>query len=387
MHATSTQPHKRQGEDFAALDGFRGLLAIFVAIYHTIWLSHPNQWAFFNNGPVIIDLFFAFSGFLMWRLYADTLNTPQQVGAFLKRRFARLYPLHLFMTLVFLAFAVVRVLAHKVGIADITPGEVLPFESGAAEGWASLLQHLTLTQALGLSDTLTYNPPSWTIGAEFCAYLVFAAIMLWAKPERVRDFVLMGVIIAFLYTMLSRVGADMNLTYDYGFWRCSAGFFTGVVTARLHAAFGQTLQRLTFHWASCLEGLIFFGSIAFVIYAGGKTQFFVAPVLALFVLVFAQDRGAVSYVMSHRGFRYLAKISYSVYMTHVIVAIGFAIVLERVFDGLPQDFAGDVWLVIYLAAVIGVSHLTQRYVERPGRRFVLSLGRRQKPLAQLPATL
>ncbi len=378
--------HKRQGEYFAALDGFRGLLAIFVAVYHTIWLSHPNQWAFFNNGPVIIDLFFAFSGFLMWRLYSETISTPGQVAGFLKRRFARLYPLHLFMTVVFMGFAVLRLVAHKVGLATTTPGEILPFESGAAETWAALFQHLTLTQSLGLSDSLSFNPPSWTIGAEFCAYLVFAAIMLWAKPKRAVDFALMAVAVGVLYFGLSRVGENLNLTYDFGFWRCCAGFFTGVLTAKLYSKTQALFQKGSTLQMTVLEVVTLLGSIGFVVYAGGKTQFFVAPVLLIFVLVFAQDGGLISRFMSGRVFRYLAKISYSVYMTHVIVAIGFAIVIEAVLGELPRDHAGDLWLVFYLCAVIGVSHLTQRYVERPGGKWVMGLGQREKRLAQAQAT-
>jgi len=132
---------KTEQDYYAALDGFRGLLAVFVAIYHTIWISHPQTWSFFENGPVIIDLFFAFSGFLMWRLYSNRLETVDQAKAFMKRRFARLYPLHFFMTFVFLAFAIVRVLAHKMGFAEQTVGEILPFEAGASETWFSLFQN------------------------------------------------------------------------------------------------------------------------------------------------------------------------------------------------------------------------------------------------------
>jgi len=163
-------------EYYSALDGFRGLLAVFVAIYHTIWISHPQEWRFFGNGPVIIDLFFAFSGFLMWRLYTDRLSTTAQAGAFFKRRFARLYPMHLFMLFVFVAYALVRLLAHKFGISDQSPGEILPFQTGSSESIAAVFQHLTMTNAMGFSDALTFNPPSWTVGAEFYTYFIFATL-------------------------------------------------------------------------------------------------------------------------------------------------------------------------------------------------------------------
>jgi len=127
-NSTTASRAPLNSEYYSALDGFRGLLAIFVAIYHTIWISHPQEWRFFGNGPVIIDLFFAFSGFLMWRLYADRLETSVQAKAFIKRRFARLYPLHVFMLFVFVAYALARLLAHKFGFSEHNPGEVLPFQ-------------------------------------------------------------------------------------------------------------------------------------------------------------------------------------------------------------------------------------------------------------------
>lgn len=59
---------------FGALDGFRGLLAIMIAIYHTMWLSHFNNSDLFTTGPVLVDMFFVFSGFLMFTLYDGKIS-------------------------------------------------------------------------------------------------------------------------------------------------------------------------------------------------------------------------------------------------------------------------------------------------------------------------
>lgn len=382
MIADQTSTINNSREYFAALDGFRGLLAVFVALYHTIWLSHPNTWAFFNNGPVIIDLFFALSGFLMWRLYSERLDTPTAISTFMKRRLARLYPLHLFMLVVFLAFGIVRILAHKFGIAEHTLGEILPFEPGAADGWWSLVQNVTLTHALGLSDSLTFNPPSWTIGAEFCTYIVFAVMMLLHKPKRIVDFALITGAIALIYFGLSRVSADMNITYDYGFWRCLAGFFTGVLAAASFRLLKPFLNHLSSKTFTVVEVIVIAASTSFVIYAGGKGQFWVGPVIYIFILMFAFDGGAISRFMSHRVFGYLAKISYSVYLTHVIIAIAFAIVIERLTGRLPSGWEGDAWLILYLSVVIVVSHLTQRFIEVPGGRLIRNWHTSEKRVAK-----
>jgi len=378
LAAKANKPY-RHGEYFAALDGFRGLLAVFVAIYHTIWLTHVNSWTFFDNGAVIIDLFFALSGFLMFHLYNEKLNDRASAKQFMKRRFARLYPLHLFMLAIFVAFAVVRLVAHKVGIATHEVGEILPFTAGAQDGWGSLLANLTLTHAMGVTDSLTFNPPSWTISAEFFTYFVFIAMMLWAKPRKLIHFSILAIIIGVIYATLSRLKPNMDITYDYAFFRCIAGFFTGVLAAQAYRVFKPKVDTVkaagNTGMITVLEAGLLVGSTLFVIYCGGKLQFFVAPVLFLFMVVFAFDGGAISRFMSGRVFRYLAKISYSVYMTHVIISIAFSIFANHILaavipDWNPTGWGGDLLLIPYLAAVVCFSHLTHHFVEVKGGRLI-----------------
>lgn len=376
--ASQSQPYGHN-EYFAALDGFRGLLALFVAIYHTIWLSNINSMAFFNNGAVIIDLFFALSGFLMFRLYEDRLGNGGEAKAFIKRRFARLYPLHFFMLMVFVAFAVLRLVAHKVGIAEHDVGEILPFTTGAHDGWASLLSNLTLTHAMGFHDSLTFNPPAWTISAEFFTYFVFMGIMLWARPKKYIHFIWLGGVSIAIYALLSMLKPSLDITYDYAFFRCVAGFLIGMISAKLYDVLKSRAESLKKRGQtlifSVLEMITLAGSTAFVIFCSGKGQFFVAPILLVFMVVFAFDGGIISRVMSARPFRYLAKISYSTYMTHVIISIAFSIFGGKVLSAyIPQwdsnAWVGDALIAVYLCAVIAFSHLTYHLVEVPGGRFI-----------------
>ena len=368
-----------KGVYFGALDGFRGLLALLVAIFHTGWLSKFNNTAFLNQGAVMIDLFFVFSGFLMFTLYGQKLNTGASAKKFLWRRFARLYPVHFVMTLVFVAFALVRLLAHRVGIAANEVGEILPFQSGSAETLYSVFTNLTLTQAMGLHDSLTYNPPAWTISVEFFAYFVFAAMLLWLPPKKLPHFAFIGVIVAAIYAALSRVKPDMNITYDFAFWRCLAGFYTGVIGAEIYrrlSARSAAQETKSILKSNILETITLGAFVAFVIYLPGKMQFFVAPFALLFVTVFAFDRGFISKFMMARPFTFLARISYSVYMVHVIIAIAADIFAERFLAGLFGErwhdvgFNGDIYLVPYLIVVIAAGYLLQRFVEAPGAKWL-----------------
>lgn len=373
-----------QGIYFGALDGFRGVLALLVAIYHTAWLSQINSTAFLNQADVIIDLFFVFSGFLMFTLYGQRLNSGERAKSFLWRRFARLYPVHFVMTMLFLVFALARLMAHKIGIATTDVGEILPFQAGASETIYSLLTNLSLTQAMGLHNSLSFNPPAWTISVEFFTYFIFAAMVLWMPPKKTSHFALIGFGVAGIYIFLSQIKPNMNITYDYAFWRCLAGFYTGVIGAEIYRRLkaqepkcknpkNSHKDNFKFH---ILELIALSAFIGFIIYLPGKMQFLVAPFALLFVSVFAFDRGFISRMMMARPFAFLARISYSVYMVHVLIAIladMFAtIFLSRIFGERWHDvgFNGDFYLIPYLIGVIIGGYLLQRFVEAPGAKWL-----------------
>jgi peptidoglycan/LPS O-acetylase OafA/YrhL len=99
--------------------------------------------------------------------------------------------------------------------------------------------------------------------------------------------------------------------------------------------------------------------------------------------------------MSNKLFSYLAKISYSVYMTHALIAVLFDILAKRFFSAYVKSYTevggigGDVYIVIYLLFVILVSHITWRVVEGYGGRWLsraLKIRRRSKVAAKAAAT-
>jgi peptidoglycan/LPS O-acetylase OafA/YrhL len=371
---------------FGALDGFRGLLAIMIAIYHTIWLSHIQNTALFSNGPVLVDMFFVFSGFLMFTLYDGKISTGAHAKSFMKRRIARIYPLHFFMLMVAVVYAFARIIAHFVGLATYTEGEILPFQAGASDTIWSFLSNLTLTHSMGLHDSLSYNMPSWTVSVEFFAYFVFIGMMIFMRPKKLWHFIVLAVFIGVNYTVLSRLKPDMDFTYDLGFWRCLGGFFTGVIAAYGYRCLKPSVDKLQqvsaprpfLVGATLFEMVVLSIMTGFVIFFPGKAQFFIAPVALIFVLGFSFDIGMISRIMSTKPMRYIAKISYSIYMVHVLIAIMFAIFAEKVlpilFGPLWNDtfFPGDLLLLPYLTIVLVCAHFTFKYIEMPGRNAIIA---------------
>ena len=371
---------------FVALDGFRGILAVMIAVYHTMWMTHLNSSAFFTNGPVLVDMFFVFSGFLMFTLYDGKIENGAQSRDFIKRRIARIYPLHFFMLMVALLYAFARIIAHFVGIATYDAGEILPFQAGASETLGSFFSNLTMTHSMGLHNSLSYNMPSWTVSVEFWAYFVFVGMLLWLRPKKGWHFGVLAALIGLNYYALSMVKPDINFNYDLGFFRCLGGFFTGVVTAYLYRRarpkFNTLKTKLAdkkfFALSSVFEVIVLSIMTGFVIYFPGKWQFFIGPVACLFVFGFAFDSGIVSRLLARKPFRYLAKISYSVYMVHILVSLFFSIFAEKVMPRLGGDLwnasqiPGDLLLIPYLFLVIVFAHFTFKLVEMPGRRAIMA---------------
>jgi peptidoglycan/LPS O-acetylase OafA/YrhL len=90
----------------------------------------------------------------------------------LKNRIARVYPMHLAaLTAMIVLFAGATAMGAGVGSPD-------------AFKWSDLPAHLFMVHAWGTTEAVGWNFPSWSISAEWLAYLLFplvAGVALKAK--------------------------------------------------------------------------------------------------------------------------------------------------------------------------------------------------------------
>jgi len=89
-------------------------------------------------------------------------------------------------------------------------------------------------------------------------------------------------------------GKGMNVSYDYGFFRCIFGFFTGYFAFSLWQGISPQMR----HWMGRCEIPAVGAVILFLVYASDNVVSVVAPFLfGPVVLVFAGERGLVSRAM------------------------------------------------------------------------------------------
>src|SRR5262249_33825967 len=162
-----------------ALTGIRALAALLVLGMHTeqnVPFGLDSFLPFFARGYLGVDFFFVLSGFIITHVYFASLASPSRsaVQIFLWHRFIRLYPVHI---TVLAGLVAVFSLAHAAGCTFTHPQEWQ---------WNELLWQLTLLHAWGVTATPGWNAPSWSISAEWFAYLLFpllAPALVWVRER------------------------------------------------------------------------------------------------------------------------------------------------------------------------------------------------------------
>ncbi len=359
------------------LTPLRGLAAILVAVFHfemAIGRFVPaGTTMFFEKSYLMVDLFFVLSGFIMLHVYGRVFDRVLQQGQlrhFLVARFARTYPLHLFSLL--LLVVIVRYLTNwgNPPIVFEQPREILP--------------NVFLLQAFGVCHIYNWNIPSWSISAEWGAYLLFPFLAVWISRQRRLAPILLaiGVVAAWVcieYALPRKnplnpaipVPHNLNTTFDYGWLRGVAGFSAGMVMYQLYRMSGvdRVIGRDA---ASVLILLLLVAGLHFAI-----NDALVVVLFAALVLNFALNNGVLHRVCNNRVLQYLGDISYSIYLMQIFLQEPFehGARLPGVNGNARGKFNIDFWpglgyCLVYLALLVGIATVTYYVVERPCRKWI-----------------
>lgn len=376
---------------FRALDSWRGIAALLVVLLHSRFLGHGYDLAFVRNSWLFVDFFFVLSGFVLAHAYGERLVAGYDRVAFVIRRFGRLWPLHAAVLVAFVVAEIGKLALDQSGVFTPETGAFDPTEKYAP---LALVSNVLLLQSLGLHDKLTWNEPSWSISTEFYTYIVFAAFCFLKHPK-VRLLVA-GLLVGGSLVIVSRSGSFMNTTFDYGFFRCVAGFFMGYFCYQAYAAASRSEWRPSTILELVALGLV----VAFVTFAGRGYPTLAAPaVFASVVWVYAFEGGRASQFLLTRPLQRLGEWSYSIYMVHalIVMVVSRGITLAekatdqslRVFHTPPGEVVpvelisfGNAYLMdgltmLYVLAVVATAALTYRFIEVPGRDYFNAVASRR----------
>jgi hypothetical protein len=369
---------------FRALDGWRGVCAVLVALFHVAAVTELGAGFIIRDAWLFVDFFFVLSGFVITHAETGRLATSAGVGRFVLRRVGRLWPLHVAVLGALIVLEIARAIVQShFGATEIRPA----FTGNHSVG--SIFTNLLLIQALGTEKTLTWNVPSWSISTEFYTYLVFAAISFAAAGMRLRT-ALKFILILVSVTILAKLSPQfMNQTGNLSFFRCLYGFFLGSL---VHHAWAMG-------WGARLTGsLIEIATVALIVIFLSFTEAYpaatmLAPLLFGFgVLVFANESGLLSRLLLTAPLSALGLWSYSIYMIHdFVLGVYFdaLAIIDHVLkvhwivrhDGMAVFDIGsvgrnDLVALAYILTVIALASITWRWIEKPGQQIARKLGGR-----------
>lgn len=356
---------------FGGLESLRGLAAMIVVLLHIKWPNPLTHLLFFRNGYLMVDLFFVLSGFVICHNYRQKIPDFKAAVRFMFLRFGRLYPLHLFCLVCFLAIEVAKYVAES-------KFHFSPYASPAfsINNTRSFIANIFLVQAFCPFAKITFNGPSWSISTEFFTYLMFALTVL-ASPKRkslVGSSVFFIVLAAFLL-IFSGVSGFEEVT-GWCFVRCFLGFFTGVLAYHIYERF---------HFYICrVSGKAVISLLAILILYMSSTQnsrlmgVFILPIyFGLLVAIAAEPPGGgISKILECTPLRWLGKVSYSIYMTHLMIVMFVTRCVDFTQSHFNPDYSGGIgigFIFVALALVFSVSHLTYHWIEKPFQNRFRSL--------------
>lgn len=373
----TTQITTHKVEYLSSLTALRGIAALLVAIFHfemaVARFVPAAQSMFFEKCYLMVDLFFIMSGFIMLHVYSSEFKNNIQAKSlknFLVARFARVYPLHLFSLL--LLIVIVR------WLTDWGNPPIL------LEQPADILPNIFLLHSFGFTKIYSWNIPSWSISAEWAAYLLFPIIALCMNKKKALTVILLALLIVAAYYsimyLLPRknpinpaipVPHNLNTTFDYGYIRGIAGFITGILVYLLYE-----LRAVRKAFSSDIVSLLIILAITISMHFALNDSLTVL-LFAMLVLSFTANNGRIAKFCNRKILQFLGDISYSVYLMQIFLQEPFShgIYLPGI-TGIGRgkqniDFSsGVLYCITYLILLIMISYISYQWVERPSRKFI-----------------
>jgi peptidoglycan/LPS O-acetylase OafA/YrhL len=351
-----------------ALTGIRAVAALFVLALHADQMLNNKIAAHLPlllRGYLGVDFFFLLSGFIITHVYQARLARPDKnvILIFLWHRIIRLYPVHL------------TILAALLLIAYVATANGVVFNNPQAWRTEDLFWHLTLLHAWGTVDTAGWNPPSWSISAEWFAYLMFPLIAVGLRFVRNPLLALLIAIVVLGATSAAFAITKWSLAQSWlgapALVRVSGEFLIGAFLCRaLASRVSHALPSWVGNWGGATALVLFFIGASYE-----APDFVLVALLAVTILGAATAQGFLENTLGGRPMVWLGEVSYSIYMVHLpvliilrrlLVAFGYQTWSETAY---MLAFSGMVGLVIGVATILFYS------VEHPVRtRLRDSLG-------------
>ncbi len=354
---------------FDVLDSFRGLAAIFVVMFHLHFVGSITELAFFRGSHLWVDFFFVLSGFVLAHGYG--FNQQLKFKQYVVARTLRIFPLHIVTLAALICLELLKLIAQHYGLgADYA---AFTHKNAVSE----ILPNLLLLQAwLPNAQAMSWNGPAWSISVEYYLYLLFFGL-LQIKSQWKYAFWPMIAYAAFYVIWVAYKPAREVMS--------GLSCFFGGATVYLIYQFFQK-NRLK-PWVFSVAELLMLCAMAWMMSVNfGYQGVYASWLFCLVVFVFAFEKGVVSQWLKNALFLKLGQLSYSIYLTHMLVVLGLIYglkVLQKMtqhslvatlqgekYIDLGHVLVNNLAVFFTLVMVILLSNFTYQYVEVKSKKLV-----------------
>ncbi len=367
---------------FVSLNGLRFVLAIWIAYFH---VGHMFDEEGFGMNPLLrlgisrVDVFFVLSGFVLSHVYWAQRIKPFNFLDFMIARFARIYPMYL--------------LALGLIMSYLAAGAILGKQGDTVYPISDLFKCLFFLQAVGLTETNSWNFPAWAVAAEMGGYLSFPFFIMLANLTKKWPYLLLamalGLILLIEITLRNTIGLDMyQVTTDWAVLRGASLMLCGVAARSVFNVYkpGKWMSFVTILAAIAVIVTAAFhqsGAYAEFGFSNGSTPFFtsffesifnVASVpfvgfgAAFLMIGLARlDELNVATGLSSDKMQELGNWSYVIFILHAPIYT----ILAQGLDIIGYGFeATPLISLAFMLVTIAVAGPIYHYVEKPARIFI-----------------
>jgi peptidoglycan/LPS O-acetylase OafA/YrhL len=344
--------------DIKPLTGLRFVAAFWLLLYffwERLGLGSREHFSLIEKGGMGVDLFFILSGFILAHVYGPQVeNKTFHWRSFLWARLARVYPLHLFCLLLMIGvWAVGQKLGAKI--------------DAHAFDLTQIPAHLLLIQAWGTVKSDGWNFPSWSISAEWFAYLTFPVAFAVASLFKKAPFAGLALAIGLFWVLVAfaqQAGMVLvDMTWQGGHIRIFPSFLCGI--ALWMAGRQMVLSQRT-------AGLGVGISVVWIFLSSGIgfSPELIWPGLAGLVFFLAETSKHENHAMcASKTWVYLGEISFAAYMIHLPLDVVFYQIVERVLGEVTGVKAIVIGAVAITLTWIGAA-IAHAIIENPVRNFM-----------------
>lgn len=371
----ATEPvsmHAKSSKHIPALDGIRAIAVLMILFLHLGGGARSHNpiiryaGMLTRGGWIGVSLFFVLSGFLISGILWDSRNAEHRFRNFYARRSLRIFPLYYF------ALLLATLAAAYAGILHQCLSKVWI--------WLLYLQNVHLP---GLAPEPVLPSPLpighfWSLAVEEQFYLIWPLLLTSMKTLRQARWLclitfLLSTVIHFAFYFAH---FDLRVNFSTLLFRCGELAFGGYIAMAYRSDFWPRLQA----WAPVGTLLAIFVYTFLCFRIGVQREFFDPTLSTLFGLpclsilfggfiILAVGTNWISRFASMAWLRWIGKISYGLYVYHVILIPVDRWIAHRIAPSGSEQTIDALVFLVGITLTFLVAYTSFRFIETPFIRF------------------